>query len=41
MKTYVKERKNNISFEQNNLIDATRRKHKYNINNKVLLKIQI
>jgi hypothetical protein len=38
--TYIKERRNNITSKNNKRENATCKKHEYNINNKVLLKIQ-
>ena len=38
--TYIKERKDKISSKNNKIKNATHRKYEYNINNKVLLKIQ-
>eukprot|EP00957_Ditylum_brightwellii_P140969 10739561-Ditylum_brightwellii.AAC.1 len=38
--TYIKERENKISSKNNKQENATRRTYEYNINDKVLLKIQ-
>jgi hypothetical protein len=38
--TYIKERRNEISSKNNKKENATRRKHEYNVNDKVLLKMQ-
>ena len=37
--TYTKEHRNKLVSKNNNLINATRRKHEYNVNNKVSFKV--
>ena len=39
--TYIKERRDKISSKNNKQENKTRRKYKYNVNDKVLLKMQI